>query len=207
MSLQVLAAATRGRGPTLRSTVCEILRKRARLPMLAATPTGIGSSHGSETSGRGMPILLTLKHDADVLPRHQILLKATALGLKESSTRPTQIRGTKRRREEEASPPPRPTPSPPSITHTNSTPTESQGPTTPASSPTMQKPSQPPAQRPPSSKAGMPWPMPTVAAPVTIQDKSIFYRPSSSASRTHEASKPISGPAHATHPYMYNPHK
>ncbi|KAF7312056.1 hypothetical protein MIND_00217700 [Mycena indigotica] len=107
-----------------------------------------------------------------VLCRHQILLKASAMGLKESGSRP------KRRREETTEPPPNPPPPNPGIAVTASkAPVSASTPSnatlgspamsnatapTPIASPAMQNLQHPvPAPKPNS----MPWPMPTVAAP------------------------------------------
>ena len=72
---------------------------------------------------------LTLRRD-----RHQILLKATSLGLKESTTR-----GTKRRREAEPTPvepaPPPPQPQPPQQPAPEPTPAPQQAPPQPAAPP------------------------------------------------------------------------
>ncbi|KAJ7116468.1 hypothetical protein C8R44DRAFT_879836 [Mycena epipterygia] len=134
--------------------------------------------------------------------RHQILLKATGLGLKESSGR-----GNKRRRETDdpgtsASPAPPPNPAtvnskiPTTSTPSNTTgsPALSHATSTPHASPAMTH-----LQRPPSAKghapqpksastpttAGMPWPMPTVAAanispilsPSVEPQHTSYYRP------------------------------
>ncbi|TBU49829.1 hypothetical protein BD309DRAFT_986211 [Dichomitus squalens] len=129
--------------------------------------------------------------------RHQILLKATALGLKESSTR-----GTKRRREldsahTEAAHPPPPPPQqqqqqqqqhvpPPSAPASAVSPTRSPMNSTPTSinaSPAMQ-PQRPPSQStnimppprtaaapaapPPTTASNLPWPLPTMASSSSI---------------------------------------
>ncbi|KIM40502.1 hypothetical protein M413DRAFT_445951 [Hebeloma cylindrosporum] len=129
--------------------------------------------------------------------RHQILIKATALGLKESSTR-----GVKRRRENEGTSSDAPMASlQPSAASSGTLPSTaspahsaSQQGSTPAASPAMQN-----QQRPASSKGHssmssttaapkLPWPMPTVAvntvAPVVAasssvqeQQRSSYYRP------------------------------
>ncbi|KAJ6608694.1 hypothetical protein B0H10DRAFT_2067042 [Mycena sp. CBHHK59/15] len=136
--------------------------------------------------------------------RHQILLKATGLGLKESSGR-----GNKRRRETDETgtpaspaPPPNPATVNSKISGSSSTPTNTTG--SPAMSHTTPTPLASPAmhhlQRPPSTKghppaastpksatsSSMPWPMPTVAAAnvspvlspsVQGEQRTSYYRP------------------------------
>ncbi|KAG6895485.1 hypothetical protein C0992_001045 [Termitomyces sp. T32_za158] len=152
------------------------------------------------------------------LNRHQILIKATSLGLKESSSR-----GVKRRRDEGtsdvASPsvPPTPTvantvppatipPQPAGTNAASSSPSHSQTTTTPAASPALSN-----QQRPPKSASTLPWPMPTMAvntpspviAAATIaaqdQQRTSYYR----ARPSQDANK--AGVTVATHPYMYQP--
>ncbi|KAF5379804.1 hypothetical protein D9615_005683 [Tricholomella constricta] len=159
--------------------------------------------------------------------RHQILIKATSLGLKESSSR-----GVKRRRENEGtsdatSPSIPPTPTlaaapafstnpagtsnppcaSPSHSHTAST--------TPAASPALQN-----QQRPPPKSTTLPWPMPTVAvntpspvlatsAPTSApgnqeQQRTSYYR--ARPNQDAAVAKPTSQTQQAaTHPYMYQP--
>ncbi|KAG6872251.1 hypothetical protein C0995_011601 [Termitomyces sp. Mi166 len=154
--------------------------------------------------------------------RHQILIKATSLGLKESSSR-----GVKRRRDEgtsdAASPSVPPTPIVantvvPSTTTTTTTPAVASNPTStsPSHSQTASTPSASPAlqnqQRPaPKPTSTLPWPMPTVAvntpSPVIAatttatqdQQRTSYYR----ARPSQDANK--STAAVATHPYMYQP--
>jgi len=130
--------------------------------------------------------------------RHQILIKATALGLKESSSR-----GVKRRRETEddmGSNAPPPAPSNAHSTAPAASPAHSNATSTPVDSPALQH-----QQRPtlPSTPSNLPWPMPTVAvntpSPVittsTIgqdQQRTSYYRPRPS----QDANK---------HNYMYQP--
>ncbi|KAK1227679.1 hypothetical protein PQX77_009304 [Marasmius sp. AFHP31] len=153
--------------------------------------------------------------------RHQILIKATQIGLKESST---TSRGVKRRRETESGeagspvappPPPQPTISsapPASAVTASSSPAQSASASTPVASPSIQNEPRPPS-KPPSvsvtpapAAAHLPWPMPTVAAntPSIIQSSAdrrptSYYRPRPSDT----PSKPISGPHHSPHSYMY----
>jgi hypothetical protein len=112
-------------------------------------------------------------------PRHQILIKATSLGLKESSSR-----GIKRRRDTESGPTaaaetsnsnsaPPPTSAPtilpatsasPAVSHTTSTPVASpiiHQQRIPSSSNTQSTTPAPPP--PPTTAVNLPWPMPTVA--------------------------------------------
>ncbi|KDR79008.1 hypothetical protein GALMADRAFT_154888 [Galerina marginata CBS 339.88] len=111
--------------------------------------------------------------------RHQILIKATALGLKESSTR-----GTKRRRENEPGDVPVMASLQPSTSNTSTTSTAmvipstsspshsaSQPASTPGASPAMQHQQRPASSKGPSALASsttaasqLPWPMPTTAA-------------------------------------------
>ncbi|PFH53175.1 hypothetical protein AMATHDRAFT_55634 [Amanita thiersii Skay4041] len=148
--------------------------------------------------------------------RHQILIKATSLGLKESSSR-----GLKRRRDAEddvspstAPPPPRPSSSSNVNTVANgsaqpsASPAQSHATSTPLDSPAMQN------QRPSTSKgsttssapSNLPWPMPTVAvntpSPVITsstvgqdQQRPAYYRlrPSQDATKT------------LSHHFMYQP--
>jgi len=158
--------------------------------------------------------------------RHQILIKATSLGLKESSTR-----GTKRRREtdgpnDQVSPA-----APPNPAKTNSktalasagaasaSPSQSHSTPTPVASPAMQHVQRPPSAKgqnapaPPKPPTGnLPWPMPTVAvntpspviaAPGTTSDhRTTYYRP-----RPPEPKPPsVSAPGRASeHQYMFQP--
>ncbi|KAF8628001.1 hypothetical protein AX15_004122 [Amanita polypyramis BW_CC] len=144
--------------------------------------------------------------------RHQILIKATALGLKESSSR-----GVKRRRETEddagpTAPPPPPPPSntnptPTTTAPTSASPTHSHATSTPVDSPALQN-----LQRPATSKgstlastpSNLPWPMPTVAvnspspvitSPTVDQQQTNYYHPRPGQDTT----KPLA------HNYMYQP--
>ncbi|KAJ6468369.1 hypothetical protein C8R45DRAFT_1105731 [Mycena sanguinolenta] len=161
--------------------------------------------------------------------RHQILLKATQLGLKESSGR-----GNKRRREDDAgtpigsAPPPNPaganskvmttSTSTPSNTTVTGSPAMSHSTSTPHASPAMSHLQRPPSAnrlppappKPPqtSTASGMPWPMPTVAAanvsPVlspSVQgdQRTSYYRPRPAAPDTSSGTA-----ARATnHQFMY----
>lgn len=152
--------------------------------------------------------------------RHQILIKATQLGLKETSSRSVKdgtSRGVKRRRgtEDPGSPSLPPAPATSTLPQSTSSP-HSQPASTPAASPSLHN-----RQRPstsvtpaPTTAANLPWPMPTVAAntpsPVistasTSQDQraTSYYRPRP----TESSSKPISGPNHPIgHTYIsYQP--
>ncbi|KAE9401533.1 hypothetical protein BT96DRAFT_1018183 [Gymnopus androsaceus JB14] len=101
--------------------------------------------------------------------RHQILIKATQLGLKENSS---SVRGVKRRREADSHGDPgssAPTPTPVTAARTSSSSTPS---STPVASPALQhrQKSQNPSTKPPPSvsttpapPANQPWPMPVVA--------------------------------------------
>ncbi|KAF8959526.1 hypothetical protein BDZ97DRAFT_1761389 [Flammula alnicola] len=126
--------------------------------------------------------------------RHQILIKATAMGLKESSTR-----GIKRRRgDEEPSnvPPPMASLQQPSTSMAStSSPSQSasHATSTPAASPALQNQQRPssskgPGPLNPTTASKLPWPMPTVAvnAPSPVlstpsnaldQQRSSYYRP------------------------------
>ncbi|KAF9468204.1 hypothetical protein BDZ94DRAFT_1247460 [Collybia nuda] len=155
--------------------------------------------------------------------RHQILIKATSLGLKESTSR-----GLKRRRDTDgphdaASPSVPPTPTIAHSTHSthpnpsaapSASPAQSQSASTPAASPALQHQQRPPP-KPPTSTSSLPWPMPTVAvntpspvvAAATIgQDpqRTSYYRPR--PSQADSSSKSASG-THGTtaHQYMYQP--
>ncbi|KAF8071663.1 hypothetical protein FPV67DRAFT_1482234 [Lyophyllum atratum] len=158
--------------------------------------------------------------------RHQILIKATSLGLKESSSR-----GVKRRRENEpntsdaASPsvPPTPTNAHAHASNTNPPPTttapshapsaspaHSQTASTPAASPALQN-QQRPAPKAPGS--GLPWPMPTMAVNTTSPvlaatstggqepQRTSYYR----ARPNQDAAASSKPPSTTTHPYMYQP--
>ncbi|ESK95862.1 hypothetical protein Moror_12360 [Moniliophthora roreri MCA 2997] len=144
--------------------------------------------------------------------RHQILIKATQMGLKES----TATRGVKRRRETEAgeavSPPAPPPPAAVAASSATATssPAQSAAASTPAPSPSIQHQARPPSSSKPTSTpapttTNLPWPMPTVAAntpsiipPSTNNDRrsTSYYRPRPSDA----SSKPLSGPPHS---YMY----
>ncbi|KAJ7183210.1 hypothetical protein C8R46DRAFT_1066272 [Mycena filopes] len=157
--------------------------------------------------------------------RHQILLKATNIGLKESKGK-----GTKRRREADdsgasASPAAPPNPAthnskmPPSTStpsNTTGSPAMSHATPTPIASPAMHTLQRPPsANRPPQAKSnptagtasGLPWPMPTVAAanvsPVLSpstqgEQRTSYYRP-------RPAQQADTNARAGTHPFnMYN---
>lgn len=154
--------------------------------------------------------------------RHQILLKATGLGLKESSGR-----SNKRRRETDDSGAPG-SPAPPNpatvnskMTGSTSTPSNATG--SPAMSHTTSTPIASPAmshlQRPPSAKghsvqtkapaptaSGLPWPMPTVAAAnvspvlspsVQGEQRPSYYRPRPAPTDASTTTRPNS------HQFMY----
>ena len=123
--------------------------------------------------------------------RHQILIKATALGLKESSSR-----GTKRRRDADETtivPPPMASLQQPSnSSQIISSPAQSttQTTSTPAASPAMSNQQRPSSSKGPgtlsSSAPALPWPMPTVAVNTTSPvltgnaheaQRSSYYRP------------------------------
>ncbi|KAK2460965.1 hypothetical protein APHAL10511_007435 [Amanita phalloides] len=129
--------------------------------------------------------------------RHQILIKATALGLKESSSR-----GVKRRRETEDDAGPSS-----NVNPASASPAQSNATSTPMDSPALQHQQRPSASRASlsSSSSNLPWPMPTVAvntpSPVittpTIgqdQQRTSYYRPRPA----QDAGNPL------THNYMYN---
>ena len=151
--------------------------------------------------------------------RHQILIKATALGLKESSTR-----GVKRRREDGPSDAPGAS-SGPSTSNVMipSTSSPSQSGSTPAASPALQN-----VQRPPSAKSTAPiaaapaapaWPMPVVAvnAPTSViattpitaeqqQQRTSYYRPRPNQTDAPGKSSNNAAPSQPTvHHFMYNP--
>ncbi|KAG2017785.1 hypothetical protein CC2G_007266 [Coprinopsis cinerea AmutBmut pab1-1] len=166
----------------------------------------------------------------DKRSRHQVLIKATALGLKESSTR-----GQKRRRDNEGgdavmgSLPTQPSGSSSSgVQPVVGSPSLSQPASTPSASPAMQH-----QQRPPSAPAttpsapgnaqitmtptpgvttNMPWPMPTVAAPTstggvlgsasTSQEpqRTSYYRP-----RPTQGDSAPKSASQQIHHYMYVP--
>ncbi|KAF9266474.1 hypothetical protein L218DRAFT_896525 [Marasmius fiardii PR-910] len=162
--------------------------------------------------------------------RHQILIKATQVGLKESTT----SRGVKRRRENEpgeagspttaaptapptatAAPPPPSSAPPAAVTANSSSPAQSAAASTPVASPSIQHEARPPSKPPsvsvtpaPTTAANLPWPMPTVAAntPPIIQStdrrSTSYYRPR--PSDTSSNSKPLSGPHHSQHSYLYH---
>ncbi|KIL58748.1 hypothetical protein M378DRAFT_294543 [Amanita muscaria Koide BX008] len=144
--------------------------------------------------------------------RHQILIKATSLGLKESSSR-----GTKRRREADdevgpsgPAPPPPPPSNPPSSSATAATaasPALSHATSTPLDSPALQSQPWPPTSKGStlSTTSNLPWPMPTVAvntpSPVisasTVsqdQQRTSYYRPRPSQDTTKSRTQ---------HNYMY----
>lgn len=171
--------------------VSRSLRRTARLSGRVAKLNGTGLFTSGEILGQGIYSLrdLNAAPQLTIYSRHQILIKATNLGLKESSGR-----APKRRRENESdtntqSPSVPPSTSAPSSSvsavqnssapasappHTAS-PSQSQPTSTPAASPALQH-----QQRPASSKglssssatqssqtttptSSLPWPMPTVA--------------------------------------------
>lgn len=144
----------------------------------------------------------------ELVSRHQILIKATALGLKESSSR-----GVKRRREAEddmgSNVPPPPAPSNANPAAPAASPALSNATSTPVDSPALQhqqRPSTSKGSTLPSTPSNLPWPMPTVAvntpSPVITtstvgqdQQRTSYYRPRPS----QDANKPL------THNYMYQP--
>ncbi|KAF9484394.1 hypothetical protein BDN70DRAFT_872684 [Pholiota conissans] len=148
--------------------------------------------------------------------RHQILIKATAMGLKESSTR-----GIKRRRDNEeptsSVPPPMSSLQQPSTSISSPAQSTSQPTSTPTASPALQNQQRPSSSKgpgtlnaPPASK--LPWPMPTVAvntaSPVISgssnvheQQRSSYYRPrpSQDSSANQATMTPVQ------HQFMYTP--
>ncbi|EGN98714.1 hypothetical protein SERLA73DRAFT_54914 [Serpula lacrymans var. lacrymans S7.3] len=152
--------------------------------------------------------------------RHQILIKATSLGLKESSSR-----GIKRRREADTIGPSgdnvRPPPPPPT-TNMTSTPSNVEAKVSaPSASPSLTPVSStvPSATPAPINTSRFPFPMPTVAAstpsPVITanqvttdsQRASSYYRPrpnqASAAASSSASPKPTS--SHGVHQYMFSP--
>ena len=159
------------------------------------------------------------------LDRHQILIKATALGLKESSSR-----GVKRRREDAPGDAPAISSVPSTSTASNvmgmpSTSSPSHSGSTPAASPALQN-----IQRPPSAKSTAPiaaaptaqqlaWPMPVVAvnAPTSViatspstheqqQQRTSYYRPRPNQTDASGKSNNSAAPSQATmHHFMYTP--
>ena len=161
--------------------------------------------------------------------RHQILIKATALGLKESSSR-----GVKRRREDAPGDAPAISSVPSTSTASNvmgmpSTSSPSHSGSTPAASPALQN-----IQRPPSAKSTAPiaatptapaaqqlaWPMPVVAvnAPTTSviatppstheqqQQRTSYYRPRPNQTDATGKSNNNAAPSQPTvHHYMFTP--
>jgi hypothetical protein len=135
--------------------------------------------------------------------RHQILIKATQLGLKESSS----VRGVKRRRETDSNGDPittasaAPTPTP--VAHNSPTPSS-----TPMASPSLQNQQQPhhsgskPPSAVPAPPGSQPWPMPVVAvntSPAVIGGSSTvtsYYRPRPTSSPKPSSATPL-------HRYMY----
>ncbi|KAG6807700.1 hypothetical protein H0H92_006657 [Tricholoma furcatifolium] len=159
--------------------------------------------------------------------RHQILIKATSLGLKESSSR-----GVKRRRENDSDAASPSIPQTPAVGQTSSTastiqttiapnppvasPSQSQANSTPAASPALQNQQRPAPPKPPSN---LPWPMPTVAvntpspviaasstAVVDQQQRPSYYRarPNTDVGKSTTPAAPTAH-SHQAHPYMYQP--
>ncbi|KAF8802458.1 hypothetical protein BYT27DRAFT_7226364 [Phlegmacium glaucopus] len=154
--------------------------------------------------------------------RHQILIKATALGLKESSTR-----GVKRRREDGPSDSPAIASVPSTSTASNimvvpSTSSPSRSGSTPAASPALQN-----LQRPPSAKSSAPitaapapqqlaWPIPVVTvnapsptiapSPNAHEQRTSYYRPR--PNQTDTSGKPnntVPSSQPTMHHFMYTP--
>jgi len=156
-----------------------------------------------------------------VLDRHQILIKATALGLKESSTR-----GIKRRREDGSSDSPAIASVPSTSTASNimvmpSTSSPSHSGSTPAASPALQN-----IQRPSSAKSSAPivaapapqqlaWPIPVVAvsapspaiatSPSTHEQRTSYYRPRPNQTDTSGKSNNTVPSQPTMHHFMYTP--
>ncbi|KAJ4480010.1 hypothetical protein J3R30DRAFT_3656940 [Lentinula aciculospora] len=148
--------------------------------------------------------------------RHQILIKATQLGLKESSS----VRGVKRRRDIESNGDPNssaaPTPTATVARNPSSTPSS-----TPVASPSIQNQQQPSNPKAPSSisatsttPAGQPWPMPVVAVntlpPVVGPSASehratSYYRPRPTDPSSRPSSSSGSSQLPTVHRYMYQP--
>ena len=159
-----------------------------------------------------------------VLGRHQILIKATALALKESSTR-----GVKRRREDGPSEAPAIASAPSTSAASNivvmpSTSSPSHSGSTPATSPALQN-----LQRPPSAKSTAPtaatpapqqlaWPMPVVAVNPTSsvittspnaheqqQQRTSYYRPRPNQTDASGKSNNTVPSQPTMHHFMYTP--
>ncbi|KAH9972127.1 hypothetical protein BGW80DRAFT_1437670 [Lactifluus volemus] len=200
-------------------------------PSSAPPPTQFVSSSTAATS----TLTMTTSNPTGAsvhgqMRKHQILLKATSLGLKESTTR-----GVKRRREGEPPSGPESAPAPPMTPHqcggactlscakpgyhfypfhsavaSNPQPSPPPQPQSSTSTPTP-TPSRPTTAAPPPN---MPWPMPTVAAhtsPVIAaaataptqpdQRNANFYRPP----RPHPQAAPVKAVPSTSHQYMYQP--
>ncbi|KAJ4478566.1 hypothetical protein C8R41DRAFT_512761 [Lentinula lateritia] len=149
--------------------------------------------------------------------RHQILIKATQLGLKESSS----VRGVKRRRDVDGDPisSAAPTPNATTVRNPSSTPSS-----TPVASPSLQNQPQPASSNskastsvpvPPPGLASQPWPMPVVAvstsSPVNIgpspSDHRVtsYYRPRPTDPPSRPSSSSGASQLPTVHRYMYQP--
>lgn len=192
---------------------------------------GTGSLPNGATHAQGSLVSRLLCRCLHLIFRHQILLKATALGLKESTTR-----GIKRRREgevpstSEAAPPIAPpmssltsaagaVPSPAQSHTTTSTPSGQPSPAihnpAPPPQPTQSTASTPtPSSRPTTAApaSNMPWPMPTVAAntspviagasPVQAEQRNTnYYR----QARANQPPPPIKAVPPPSHQFVYQP--
>lgn len=149
--------------------------------------------------------------------RHQILIKATQVGLKESSS----VRGVKRRRDVDGDPvsSAAPTPNATTVRNPSSTPSS-----TPVASPSLQNQQQPPSSNSkastsvpviPPGPAGQPWPMPVVAvstsSPVNIGPSppdhrvTSYYRPRPTDPPSRPSSSSGASQLPTVHRYMYQP--
>ncbi|KAJ3855129.1 hypothetical protein EV368DRAFT_79946 [Lentinula lateritia] len=147
--------------------------------------------------------------------RHQILIKATQLGLKESSS----VRGVKRRRDVDGDPisSAAPTPNATTVRNPSSTPSS-----TPVASPSLQNQQQPTSSNSKASTsvplpgpAGQPWPMPVVAvstsSPVNIGPSppdhrvTSYYRPRPTDPPSRPSSSLGASQLPTVHRYMYQP--
>ncbi|KAJ3744155.1 hypothetical protein DFH05DRAFT_1494106 [Lentinula detonsa] len=160
-------------------------------------------------------------HWGSTRTRHQILIRATQLGLKESSS----VRGVKRRRETDSNgdptsttPTPTPTASASAVRNPSSTPSS-----TPVASPSLQNQQQPsnpnskapaPISTTSSTSANQPWPMPVVAAntssPVigsSASDHRVtsYYRPRLTDPSSRPSSSTGTSQLPTVHRYMYQP--
>jgi hypothetical protein len=188
-------------GPTRNRNGSSNWRSRARMLGIPAILSGIGLYINGDPAGPGMSLLFPKSQTrAHVVDRHQILIKATALGLKASSSR-----GQKRRRDTTNGPEEDGTPAP--ATSASAPPsaiTQAEASTSPPMSQSVSANASPAIQNshPPPQTSALAWPAPVIAANTASPLSSGQPESTQSYYRPRQTDKPDSL---SSHHYVYHP--